>query len=491
VDPTQSGASRTLLQLRVGAFIIAGLAVLVGLVYFLGRQSGMFERQYRLIAGFAQVGGLIEGATVRLAGVPVGRVTAIRLPESIDRKVQVELTLVRRVQSRVREDSVARIETLGLLGDKIVEVTLGSSEARALMEGAQIQTEEPLDTNRLMKQGTELLRNLVDLSSELKMTVAKVTETTAGPDLVEAVRSVRTLTAEIEKGQGLLHRLIYDPRLGAAVADAAGALRQATETLKRFDRLLADTKTAGLMDEARQAVAEARSAMERVNRVVRQVEEGQGLLHSLVYGESRLVQNLDGLLGRAGTLLADVERGDGALGVLLRDPDTARAVKRVATAAEGLAQAVERGRDTDSLLQALLYDPAGKQIVADLAETARHFREVSGRVARGDGLIGGLTQPGTEGAARQLAEGMAGVGRLADSLAGDARLGEALGDLRAAMANLREITAKIEAGEGTIGGFVQDPTVYENLAAFLEGAQRSVLLRALIRAAIGHGGSPK
>ena len=55
------------------------------------------------------------------------------------------------------------------------------------------------------------------------------------------------------------------------------------------------------------------------------------------------------------------------------------------------------------------------------------------------------------------------------------------------MANLRDITARIEAGEGTIGGLVADPTIYENLAAFLEGAQRSVLLRALIRAAIGRG----
>src|SRR6266545_8405688 len=181
------------------------------------------------------------------------------------------------------------------------------------------------------------------------------------------------------------------------------------------------------------------------------------MLHSLIYGESRLVQDLDGLLGRAGTLLATVERGEGALGVLLRDQDAARAIKRVTAAAEGLAQAVERARESDGLLQTLLYDPAGKEMVADLRETARHFREVTGRVARGEGFIGGLTQPGTEGAARQLAEGMAGLGRLADSLAGDARLGEALADLRAAMANLREITGKVEAGEGTIGGLIQDP----------------------------------
>ena len=87
-------------------------------------------------------------------------------------------------------------------------------------------------------------------------------------------------------------------------------------------------------------------------------------------------------------------------------------------------------------------------------------------------------------------EGLRGVGRLAERLAGDARFGEALADLQAAMANLRAITARVQAGEGTIGGLVVDPTVYENLAAFLEGAQRSLLLRALIRAAVGRGKAP-
>ncbi|HEV8674303.1 MAG TPA: MlaD family protein [Methylomirabilota bacterium] len=488
MDPRE-GQSRTLLQLRVGAFILAALVVLVGLIYFLGRQAGLFERQYRLLAGFSQIGGLIEGATVRLAGVPVGRVTAIRLPPSGAAKVQVEVTIVRRVQGRVRQDSVARIETLGLLGDKIVEVTLGSPEAPVLPDGAELRTEEPLDTNRLIKQGTELVRNLVEISGELKGALANVTESTAGQDLAETVRTIRALTAEVEKGQGLLHTLIYDPRLGTAVADAAGALRQVTAAVKRLDALLGDPKAGGVAEEARRTLGEARQAMERVNRVAREVEEGRGLLHTLIFGESRLVEDLDRLLTRTGGLVASVERGEGALGVLLRDDATARAVRRMTGAAEGLADAVERARESDGLLQALLYDPAGKAVVTDLRETARHFREVTGRVARGEGLVGTLTQPGSEGVARQAAEGLAGLGRLADGLAGDARLGDALADFRAAMANLRDITTRVEAGEGTIGGLVADPTIYENLAAFLEGAQRSLLLRALIRAAIGRGGS--
>jgi phospholipid/cholesterol/gamma-HCH transport system substrate-binding protein len=242
--------------------------------------------------------------------------------------------------------------------------------------------------------------------------------------------------------------------------------------------------------------------------VVREVEEGKGLLHALIYGETRVVQDLDrlleraasvaaraegmaaradGMIARADGLLAGVERGEGAVGVLLRDADGARAARRLVAAADELARLVERVRDADGLLKALVFDPEGKAIVADVREMARHFREVTARVARGEGLLGALTQPGTEGAARQLADGLAGLGRLADSLAGDARLGEALADLRTAMANLKDITARLEAGEGTLGGLLQDPTVYENLAAFLEGAQRSLLLRALIRSAIGSG----
>jgi phospholipid/cholesterol/gamma-HCH transport system substrate-binding protein len=478
MDAAQSGSSRTLLQLRVGIFILAGLVVFAGLVYLLGRQSGLFERQYRLHAGFSQIGGLIEGATVRLAGVPVGRVTAIRLPETGDRKVLVELTLVRRVQPRVRADSVARIDILGLLGDKIVEVSLGSSGAAVLADGAEIRTEDPLDTNRLTQQGTELLRNLITVSSDLHAAITKATTSPAGSDLQETLRAVRVLATEIERGQGLLHRLVYDRSLGNAVADAAGTIRQVGETVRRLDGLLADSRGGGL-GQAAATLAEAREAAQRVNRILRQVEEGSGTLHALIYDESHLLRDLDRTLGRVDALVTAVDRGEGTVGMLLRDPDATQRVRKVILAAEGLADAVDRARESDSLLRTLLGDPA---LAADLRETARSFREVSGRLARGEGLLGSLTRPGTEALAKDVAEGLAGLGRAADQVAGDGRLGETLADLRVAMANIRVITARLEAGEGTVGGLLADPTVYENLAAFLEGAQRSVLLRALIRA---------
>ena len=115
---------------------------------------------------------------------------------------------------------------------------------------------------------------------------------------------------------------------------------------------------------------------------------------------------------------------------------------------------------------------------------------MTGRIARGEGILGGLTQPGGEDSVKKAADALARLGQLAEGLGGDAKLGETLADLRQAMADLRAITGRIEGGEGTLGGLLQDPTVYENLAAFLEGAQRSLLLRALIRSAIGQGTAP-
>jgi phospholipid/cholesterol/gamma-HCH transport system substrate-binding protein len=57
------------------------------------------------------------------------------------------------------------------------------------------------------------------------------------------------------------------------------------------------------------------------------------------------------------------------------------------------------------------------------------------------------------------------------------------------MANLRAVTDRLKQGEGTVGALLEDPTVYENLVQFLEGARRSFLLRTLIRSTIDAGGA--
>ena len=401
------------LRLRIGAFVVVALAVFLGIIYLLGAQARYFERKYDLVAEFPEVGGLIDGATVRLAGVQIGRVTDVRLAPQVGGKVRVTLTVARRFQDRIRRNSEARIVTQGLLGDKLVEISPGSPEYPPLGPGDVIATQEPVETSRIFGDAAKTLATVNRLAT-----------------------SVQGMVEKLEKG-------------GTAESLAA--------TIESARRVAGQLETMGRDGTWGELAATVRSA----RRIAEEVEKGKGLLHALVYDEPETLRRLNALLGSAQDVLARTRDGQSAVGVLL-SPDSARAGRSLVSAMEALGRGADRASPEGGLLSALLYDPEYKTVAADLQVVARNFREVSERLARGQGLLGGL---------------------LVDR--GDGPMGEAGTDFARAMANLRVITDRLRAGEGTIGGLLEDPTVYENLAAFLEGAQRSFLLRALIRSSIG------
>jgi phospholipid/cholesterol/gamma-HCH transport system substrate-binding protein len=367
---------RLVLQMRIGAFILIGLVVFLAIIYLLGAQARYFERKYDLIAEFGEVGGLIDGATVRLAGVQIGRVTRVDLPPQPGGKVRVTLTLARRFADRVRRNSEARIVTQGLLGDKLIEITIGAADAPALKSGDTIATREPFEMQEMFSAGAETLGQVNQLAVTLRKTVDRVDR----------------MTDEIEKGKGWLHVLIYEE----------------PESLRRLNALMASTQQ----------------------------------------------------------ILARAESDESAVGVLL-SRDSGKSVRSLLAAMDALGRAAQKPEADGGLLPTLLYDPQYKDIARDLQVLTHNFRDVSDRLARGQGMLGGL---------------------LKDD--GDAGLGQTAGDFRIAMANLRVVTDRLKAGEGTVGALLSDPTVYENLVQFLEGARRSFLLRSLIRSTIQPGGQP-
>jgi phospholipid/cholesterol/gamma-HCH transport system substrate-binding protein len=366
------------LQIRIGAFILAGLVAFLAITYMLGAQARYFERKYQLYAEFTEVGGLTEGATVRLAGVQIGRVTGVELPPHPGGKVRVTLTITRRFADRIRRNSEARIVTQGLLGDKLVEVSVGSADAAPLKSGDVLVSRDPFEMQQMF-------------------------------------------------------------------AAAAG-------TLKQVDQL----------------AVSLRSAADRVDRMSAEVEKGKGWLHVLIYEEPESLRRLNALLASTQQILARAEGGNSAVGVLL-SRDSGKAARSLLTAMEKLGQAAEKPGPSDGLLPALLFDPEYKAVAQDLQALTHNFRDVSEKLAHGHGLLGSL-----------LAEGE-----------GDTSLGQAAADFRVAMANLRVVTDRLKAGDGTVGALLADPTVYENLVQFLEGARRSFLLRSLIRSTIPRDGGGK
>jgi phospholipid/cholesterol/gamma-HCH transport system substrate-binding protein len=393
-------------KLRVGVFVLIGLAAFLGMIYALGARARLFEPRFTVSAEFTEVGGLVEGATVRLAGVQIGRVSAVRLPSQPGGKVRVDMTIARQFGDRVRKDSVARIETQGLLGDRIVEISVGTAAAPPVRPNDLVASTDPFDIGRVMSESAQV------------------------------VKSIGTL---------------------------ADSLRETAQTLNQSK----------LIEEATATVQTARKVTDQVGRIVGEVERGKGWAHVLVYEEPVALRRVNELVTATQSVLDRVQRGEGVAGVLTSEQSTASA-KRLVAAMDKLSRVVEQPSAEDGVLPAMLFDPKYRPVLDDLRVVAHNLRDVSDRLAGGRGTLGALVKDEPpDGGIRQAAQ-----------------------DLQAAIANLKEITGKIKDGEGTVGALIADPTIYERLVTILDGAQRSFLLRGLLRT-LGrdgrdaHDGKPK
>jgi phospholipid/cholesterol/gamma-HCH transport system substrate-binding protein len=116
---------------RLGAFIVAGLAILGVGIFLIGSKESGFGSNYRVKSRVCEClrPDSIEGSDVRVGGIHKGAVRRIELPRQSDGKVTVVMDLAKETQNVLKQDSVASIQSEGLLGDKYVEVSFGSVEA--------------------------------------------------------------------------------------------------------------------------------------------------------------------------------------------------------------------------------------------------------------------------------------------------------------------------------------------------------------------------
>src|SRR6266446_7517940 len=116
-------------EFRLGLFIVSTLLILAAGIFLIGDKQLLFSSTYRLQAYFQNVGGLNEGAVVRVGGIQEGTVKRLILPNRPDQKVTVIMDLHKGTHNIIKKDSVASIKSEGLLGDKYVEISFGSGDA--------------------------------------------------------------------------------------------------------------------------------------------------------------------------------------------------------------------------------------------------------------------------------------------------------------------------------------------------------------------------
>jgi phospholipid/cholesterol/gamma-HCH transport system substrate-binding protein len=193
---------------RLGAFIVATLAILAVGVFIIGSKQYLFSSTYQLKAQFDNVEGLDDGADVRLGGVHRGTVHSIVSPHKPGEKVTVVMDLAKSTHEVIKQDSVATIETEGLLGNQYMAISFGSAGRPDVRDGDTIASQPPLEMSDLLQKTSGLL----DSSQQA---IQNATRATANLD---------SISAKIDRGQGTAGALVNDKTLYNNLEQTSGAM---------------------------------------------------------------------------------------------------------------------------------------------------------------------------------------------------------------------------------------------------------------------------
>jgi phospholipid/cholesterol/gamma-HCH transport system substrate-binding protein len=238
------------IEVKAGIFVFLGLAVMMLTILLMGGGRSLFESYYRIHMEVADAGGLSKGATVKSGGLTVGRVEAISFTENYA-GVKITILIEKGFQQRIREDSLVRFQTQGVLGDKYLEITGGSPEAAALDDGGQIQAEASKDLAGMLADGGNAVELLKENLANLKVITSSMAENN---QMSNIMRDLQTTSAN---------------------------LKEVTQTLKSSN-----------------LTGEMAATMKNFRVVSERMKNGEGTIGAL-FSDASLYEDLKGLIGGA------------------------------------------------------------------------------------------------------------------------------------------------------------------------------------------------
>jgi len=291
----------------VGLFVVASLAALLIMVFIIARQEGLWQNYLEYQAVFKNISGLRVGSEVRLAGVVVGSVTKTTVRS--DGKILVTFEVLEKYQEQIREDSVATIGMIGLLGDRSLDLAAGTPGKPVLPPGGLVSATEPLDLQVLLARAAPSLDSIQKAFDNL----AKITEAMDNPkgDFKLALANIREISQKINQGEGTLGLLLSDPKLYKHTMETVASAQ------KLMDSLNNPKGTLGMVVHDPEFRAELRKTVKDVQVMAANLRQGsvplsQSLakLPAIVEKVQAFLKNLD----QAGEGLPDlVTTGQSAL----------------------------------------------------------------------------------------------------------------------------------------------------------------------------------
>jgi phospholipid/cholesterol/gamma-HCH transport system substrate-binding protein len=275
----------------VGVFLLGGLALFALGLFMIGDRRGLFAQNFEVLAEFSELAGLENGAVVRVAGLDAGEVVQIHVPASPTAKFRVRARISEELHGVVRTDSVASIQTQGLVGNKFLQIEGGSDQAPRAPDGSTIRSREPFDLEDVLRQMSETMTLVTDtvdmLRGEIQLAIRTITEAAgeardiiaSARDDVDAITTdgrrivgdMQEVIADLRAGRGTIGKLFTDDALyrkareiateaEGVAANLKQAVNEARLTISEFRGRSGDATQSAAAD-LRQTLAHARDAM--------------------------------------------------------------------------------------------------------------------------------------------------------------------------------------------------------------------------------------
>jgi phospholipid/cholesterol/gamma-HCH transport system substrate-binding protein len=193
-------------KVRLGLFVAGGLTLFVLAVFLIGKQKNLFNPVFRLSATFYNVSGLQVGNNIRFSGINVGTVNNINIIN--DSTVSVEMLIRKNVRQFIKSDCMVAIGSEGLIGDRLLILTQGSSDAGLVKEGQELDSKEPVEIDAIMQSLQVTADNAAIISTQLA-----------------------EIMININSGNGTLGRLIKDSTIAENINQTVNNLKKSSKGL--------------------------------------------------------------------------------------------------------------------------------------------------------------------------------------------------------------------------------------------------------------------
>jgi phospholipid/cholesterol/gamma-HCH transport system substrate-binding protein len=334
---------------KVGLLVLAALGVFAVAIFLVGERRNLFRSKNDYSIFLDSVSGLDQGSNVQLDGVNVGSISEVVLAEDVRQsQIEVRVRIDARYSGRLREDSMARTRTLGLLGDKYIEISSGTPSFPELPEGGRIGTAPVTDVDKLRTSGEDLIQNVTRITEQLTTILGRMErgegllgeltrdvepDRKVTTDLLATLEEIRGMFADLRTGEGPIPRLLNDDALGDKLASTVTRLDSIAGKIEdgggAASMLLTDAEQRARLERSLASIEKATANLEKVSV---ELQGTTGLLPKLVnddvYGE-QLAAELKSLLENLNRVAEKLDHGQGSAALLLNDPQLYTAIKDI------------------------------------------------------------------------------------------------------------------------------------------------------------------